>query len=103
MTVESPFVTNSRIINEPSNAYDDLHIIATSGQRLDPPTRAIIAAAADELQATQRLLVMTQVSLIETQQRLIAVNDQLLAARKATLAKSQGLTASFGSLLLQSK
>lgn len=103
MTVESPFVTTSHILNEPSNAFDDLHIIATSGQRLDKPTRAIIAAAADELQATQRLLVMTQLSLIETQQRLIAVNDQLLAARKAALPVGQGLTASFGNLLLQSK
>ena len=82
--MESPFVTTSRIINERSNAFDDLRIIATGDGKLDTPAREILAAAADELEATLRTLVLTQAALIETQQRLIAVNDQLISARKSS-------------------
>lgn len=81
--MESPFLTVSRIIAEPANAFDDLRIIASSGTRLDTPTREIIRSAADELEATQKALVATQCQLIEAQARLIAVNEQLIEARKA--------------------
>lgn len=103
MSIESPFVTTSRIINEPTNAFDDLRIIATSGERLDRPTRAIIANAADELEATQKLLLATQVKLIEVQGRLIAVNDQMLVLRRAGHPTIIPITAMFGSTRLQGK
>ncbi len=80
--MESPFQTVSRIISEPSNGFDDLRIIATSGTKLDKPTRALIAAAADELEQTQRMLVSTQAALIEAQAQLMALKDRLLTIRQ---------------------
>lgn len=82
MKHESPFAKINGIISEPSSALDDLRIIASNGGRLDGPTRAIISDAADELEATQKLLLSTQASLIEAHARLIATNDRLIELLK---------------------
>jgi hypothetical protein len=79
--MESPFVTVSKILSEPSNGLDDLRIIADSGTRLDTPTRELILAAALEMENNQRLLWQMQEKLTETLARMMALNDQLLAAR----------------------
>ncbi len=79
---ESPYVTTSRIINEPSNLSDDLRIIADSGTRLDTPTRAIIRQAAELLDESQRMIINTNARLIETQRQWLATNEQLIEARK---------------------
>ena len=76
--LESPFSTVNNVLNEQSNGYDDLRIIAKDRGGKD---RELIEAAADELETSQRTLVQTYAQLVETQQRLIAVNDQLLALR----------------------
>lgn len=86
---ESPFATIGRIISEPSNAFDDLRIIAGGPARLDTPAREIIRSAADELEATQRAYRATLEQLVETQRRLIAVNDQLIAHNWMRLSKWQ--------------
>ena len=76
--LESPFSTVNNVLNEQSNGYDDLRIIAKDRGGKD---RELIEAAADELETSQRTLVQTYAQLVETQQRLIAVNDQLLTLR----------------------
>ena len=81
--MESPFVTTSKILNEPSNFFDDLRIIASGSSRLDTPTRDIIRAAADELEATQKALIDTQMALIEAQAKLIALNERLLEIKRS--------------------
>jgi hypothetical protein len=82
---ESSFATVARIVSEPSNAFDDLRIIASGPARLDASSRELIRLAADELETTQRAFIAVQAQLIETQRRLIAVNDQLIEARKAAM------------------
>ena len=76
--LESPFSIVNQVLNETSNGYDDLRIIAKDRGGKD---RALIEAAADELETSQRTLVQTYAQLVETQQKLVAVNDQLLALR----------------------
>jgi hypothetical protein len=76
---ESPFVTTSRIINETSNSFDLLRIIAGELKGQD---RESLLTAADELEVIQRAFVLASLDLIETRQRLIAVNDQLIEARR---------------------
>ena len=76
--LESPFSTVNQVLNETSNGYDDLRIIAKDrGGKF----RVLLQAAADELETSQRTLVQTYAQLVETQQKLVAVNDQLLALR----------------------
>ena len=76
--LESPFSTVNQVLNETSNGYDDLRIIAKDRGGKD---RQLIEAAADELETSQRTLMQTYAQLVETLQKLVAVNDQLLALR----------------------
>jgi hypothetical protein len=78
MNVESPFVTVSKILNEPVNTFDDLRIIAKDCKGLSDADKEIIASAADELEASLRGHLETCTKLVKTQARLIAVNDRLL-------------------------
>ena len=75
---ESPFSVTNKIINEPTNGYDDLRIIAKDRGGMD---RALIEDAADEFENTQRNLVQVYAQLVEAQQKLIAANDIILALR----------------------
>lgn len=75
---ESPYQTVSKVLNETTNGYDDLRIIAKDRGGMD---RALIEDAADELENTQRNLVQVYAKLIEAQQKLIAANDVILALR----------------------
>lgn len=75
--MESPYVTVNRVLSEPVNAADDLRIIATSGTKLDRPTREIVANAAEELEATQRLLIATQQALSESLHIRAALTERL--------------------------
>jgi hypothetical protein len=84
--MESPFTTTSRIINEPSNSFDVLRIIAGE-QRITDADRQSIRDAADELEGAYRALIQTTNSLIEANQKIIALNDQLIAARKTESGK----------------
>ena len=88
---ESPFVATHRLINEPSNSFDDLRIIAKDGGRLDAPKRELIASAADELETAYKALIQLHAQLNETQRSLIAVNEQLIEARKVALPKPKSL------------
>lgn len=76
--IESPCHTINKLLNESSNGYDDLRIIAKDRGGMD---RALIESAADELETSQRSLVQVYAKLIETQQKLIAANDQILGLR----------------------
>jgi hypothetical protein len=78
--IESAFVTTNRIINETSNSFDVLRIIAGE---MKGPDRESLLTAADELEMTQRAFVLASIDLVETRQRLIAVNDQLIEARRS--------------------
>jgi hypothetical protein len=75
---ESPFTATSKVLNEPTNGYDDLRIIAKDRGGMD---RLLIEAAADELEDTQRSLLQVYAQLVEAQQKLIAANDVILALR----------------------
>jgi hypothetical protein len=76
---ESPFTATSKVLNEPTNGYDDLRIIAKDRGGMD---RLLdLEAAADELEDTQRSLLQVYAQLVEAQQKLIAANDVILALR----------------------
>lgn len=78
---ESIFAVTSRVLNEPSNSFDVVRIIAKDA-KLNKEDRASLYYAADELEAAQRALIICSHQLIETQARLIAVNDRLIEELK---------------------
>jgi hypothetical protein len=84
---QSPFVTTAHVLNEASNSFDVLRIIAKDTRGLGSAERESIRQAADELEDAQRRLIKVYFDLQQTQQQLIAVNEQLIEARKAAAAK----------------
>lgn len=79
-----------QVLQEPTNGYDDLRIIAKDRGGLD---RALIEAAADELEMSQRTLVQMYAELVETRQKLSAISDRLTDMRKQS--KFPSISASF--------
>lgn len=94
--MESPFQTVNRVLNEPSNGFDDLRIIARDQKSLTSQERQLIKDAADELETSQKTLIQIYSQLVETQQKLIAVNDQMIAIRGNKLAHFPGLKMTIG-------
>jgi len=69
-------------MNEMSDSFDVLRIIAKDAQGLPQKDRDIINSAADEIEQLYRMLSQTQAQLIETQRHEIAVGERLLVAMK---------------------
>jgi hypothetical protein len=66
------------IMNEQTNAFDDLRIIARDRKELSVSERGMIEAAANELEESHKAHIITYARLIETQGRLMATNDRLI-------------------------
>ena len=80
--IESPFQTINNVLSESTNGFDDLRIIAKDRGGRD---RALIEAAADELETCQRTLIRVYGQLQEAQQKLLAANEQIIELKATQL------------------
>jgi hypothetical protein len=81
---ESAFATTHRILNERSDSFDLVRIIAKDSN-ISRDDRETLNQAANDYEDTQRSLVAVYQALIETQQKLIAVNEQLIEEKKKAI------------------
>lgn len=83
--IEPAHVTMNRVLNEPSNGYDDLRIIAKDNRHLSPMERQLLSSAADELEMTSGVLVKMYAELVEARARLVAIAERPWPALQSEL------------------
>jgi hypothetical protein len=99
---ESPFTATARILNEASDGFDNLRIIAKDAAGLSAEDRRNIRAAADELENAQRAHLLTYAQLIETQAQLAASNEMLLETAQKLLQTKKPVFPLFPKLQMSS-
>jgi hypothetical protein len=99
---ESPFTATARILNEASNGFDNLRIIAKDVPGLSAEDRRNIRAAADELESCQKAHLLTYAQLIETQQQLASARELLTETAQKLLQTKKPVFPLFPKLQMSS-